>query len=33
MKFGDTVRIDMSGLDGLSVFGAIEQRVARMAAP
>jgi fumarylacetoacetate (FAA) hydrolase len=25
MKFGDTIRIEMKGLDGLSVFGAIEQ--------
>jgi fumarylacetoacetate (FAA) hydrolase len=29
MKIGDTVHIDMLGLDGQSVFGAIEQRVAR----
>ena len=28
MKFGDTVRIDMKGSDGASLFGAIEQRVA-----
>ena len=28
MKFGDTVRIEMKGSDGASVFGAIEQRVA-----
>jgi fumarylacetoacetate (FAA) hydrolase len=27
MQFGDTIRIEMKGLDGLSVFGAIEQRV------
>ena len=27
MKFGDTVRIDMKDCDGMSVFGAIEQRV------
>ena len=27
MQFGDTVRIEMKGLDGTSVFGAIEQRV------
>ena len=27
MKFGDTVRIEMKGSDGMSVFGAIEQRV------
>jgi fumarylacetoacetate (FAA) hydrolase len=28
MKYGDTVRIEMKGADGTSVFGAIEQRVA-----
>ena len=28
MKFGDTIRIEMKGLDGHSVFGAIEQTVA-----
>ena len=28
MKFGDTIRIEMKGADGQSVFGAIEQRVA-----
>ena len=28
MQFGDTIRIEMLGSDGLSVFGAIEQRVA-----
>ena len=28
MQFGDTVRIEMKGADGMSVFGAIEQRVA-----
>jgi len=27
MKFGDTVRIEMKGGDGASLFGAIEQRV------
>ncbi|MGJ7582241.1 fumarylacetoacetate hydrolase family protein [Variovorax sp. RHLX14] len=27
MKFGDTARIEMKGLDGKSVFGAIEQEV------
>jgi fumarylacetoacetate (FAA) hydrolase len=27
MQFGDTIRIDMKGLDGLSVFGTIEQKV------
>lgn len=29
MKFGDTIRIEMKGRDGQSVFGAIEQQVAR----
>lgn len=29
MRFGDTIRIEMVGRDGLSVFGAIEQSVAR----
>jgi len=28
MKFGDTIRIEMKGLDGQSVFGAIDQAVA-----
>ncbi len=28
MKFGDTIKIEAKGRDGLSVFGAIEQRVA-----
>ncbi|HEX7888855.1 MAG TPA: fumarylacetoacetate hydrolase family protein [Ramlibacter sp.] len=27
MRFGDTIRIEMKGQDGQSVFGAIEQRV------
>jgi fumarylacetoacetate (FAA) hydrolase len=27
MRAGDTIRIEMKGLDGMSVFGAIEQRV------
>ena len=27
MKYGDTIRIDMKGGDGLSLFGAIEQEV------
>ena len=27
MQFGDTIRIDMKGAGGLSVFGAIEQKV------
>lgn len=29
LKFGDTVRIEMFGRDGSSLFGAIEQQVAR----
>ena len=32
MQFGDTIRIDMQGADGASVFGAIEQRVAPLPA-
>jgi fumarylacetoacetate (FAA) hydrolase len=28
MRFGDTIRIEMKGKDGQSVFGAIEQKVA-----
>jgi fumarylacetoacetate (FAA) hydrolase len=28
MRYGDTIRIEMKGGDGMSVFGAIEQRVA-----
>ncbi len=32
MQFGDTIRIHMTGTDGASVFGAIEQRVAPLAA-
>jgi fumarylacetoacetate (FAA) hydrolase len=31
LKFGDTIRIEMPGVDGRSVFGAIEQRVVRPA--
>jgi fumarylacetoacetate (FAA) hydrolase len=27
LRQGDTIRIEMKGRDGLSVFGAIEQRV------
>ena len=27
MQFGDTIRIDMKGLDGATVFGAIDQKV------
>ena len=29
MKFGDTVEIKMKDADGKSVFGAIEQKVAK----
>jgi fumarylacetoacetate (FAA) hydrolase len=32
MQYGDTVRIEMKGADGTSVFGAIEQRVVPAAA-
>ncbi len=28
MKYGDTIRIEMKGKDGQSIFGAIEQEVA-----
>ena len=31
MKFGDTIRIEMKGKDGQSVFGAIEQKVVPLA--
>ncbi len=31
MRFGDSIRIEMAGLDGQSVFGAIDQRVASAA--
>ena len=31
MKFGDTIRIDMKGADGMSLFGAIDQRVSAYA--
>jgi fumarylacetoacetate (FAA) hydrolase len=27
MKFGDTIRIEMKGRDGQSIFGAIEQEI------
>jgi fumarylacetoacetate (FAA) hydrolase len=30
MKFGDTIRIEMKGLDGQTVFGAIDQTVAAL---
>jgi fumarylacetoacetate (FAA) hydrolase len=32
MKFGDTIRIEMKGKDGQSIFGAIEQKIAAQAA-
>jgi fumarylacetoacetate (FAA) hydrolase len=32
MKFGDTIRIEMKGKDGQSVFGAIEQEVVKYGA-
>jgi fumarylacetoacetate (FAA) hydrolase len=32
MQFGDTIRIEMKGADGQSVFGAIEQKVAPLQA-
>jgi hypothetical protein len=32
MKFGDTIRIEMKGKDGQSLFGAIDQRIAPLAA-
>jgi fumarylacetoacetate (FAA) hydrolase len=31
MKFGDTIRIEMNGLNGESVFGAIEQEIVPLA--
>ena len=31
MKFGDTIRIEMKGRDGQSVFGAIDQQVVALA--
>jgi fumarylacetoacetate (FAA) hydrolase len=27
MKFGDTIRIEMFDLEGVSIFGAIEQKI------
>ncbi len=29
MSFGDSVRIEMLNRDGVSIFGAIEQRIER----
>ena len=31
MKFGDTIRIEVKGKDGMSVFGAIEQEIVALA--
>ncbi len=31
MRFNDTIRIEMKGVDGLSVFGAIDQKIAPLA--
>jgi fumarylacetoacetate (FAA) hydrolase len=28
MKFGDTIRIEVKGKDGQTVFGAIDQKIA-----
>jgi fumarylacetoacetate (FAA) hydrolase len=33
MKFGDTIKIEMKGKDGQSVFGAIEQTVTQLPSP
>jgi fumarylacetoacetate (FAA) hydrolase len=33
MKYGDTIRIEMKGRDGQSIFGAIEQEIASPQAP
>ncbi|NMM14827.1 MAG: fumarylacetoacetate hydrolase family protein [Rhodoferax sp.] len=33
MKYGDTIRIEMKGRDGQSLFGAIEQEIVPLAAP
>ena len=30
MKFGDTIKIDMKGKDGMSVFGAIDQKIVQL---
>ena len=29
MQYGDTIRIEMKGADGMSVFGAIAQKIAQ----
>jgi fumarylacetoacetate (FAA) hydrolase len=31
MKFGDTIRIEMKGKDGQSMFGAIDQKIVPLA--
>jgi fumarylacetoacetate (FAA) hydrolase len=31
MKFGDTIRIEVKGRDGQSIFGAIDQKIAQLA--
>jgi fumarylacetoacetate (FAA) hydrolase len=31
MRFGDTIRVEMKGKDGLSIFGAIDQKIAPLA--
>ena len=33
MKFGDTIRIEVKGLNGQSVFGAIDQKITALALP
>jgi fumarylacetoacetate (FAA) hydrolase len=30
MKFGDTIKIEMKGKDGVSVFGAIDQKMVKL---
>jgi fumarylacetoacetate (FAA) hydrolase len=32
MKFGDTIRIDVKGKDGQTVFGAIDQKIVELEA-
>jgi fumarylacetoacetate (FAA) hydrolase len=32
MRYGDTIRIEMRGIDGQSLFGTIEQKVMPLAA-
>jgi fumarylacetoacetate (FAA) hydrolase len=32
LRFGDRVRIEMLGPDGSSIFGAVDQKVSRVAA-